>query len=185
MLIPVSKKGLGKFSLDDCLIDVGEFLRRVDSTDLHEINLEGATAWKDQLVLGNRGNLKNQKNHLIITNSDFWKKQHEAPIQIKNMIMPENLSRLGLGLSELCYVKERDILFFTLTSESTANAYDDGVIGDSFIGMIRDATVKLRADEVHLENIVNLTEVDRKFKDQKIEGVCAEKVGDKIILHLL
>lgn len=184
-LIPISKKGLLRTGVEDCIIDIENFMRRMDSAGIEEINVEGVTEWKGNLILGNRGNLLNQNNHLIITDSDFWKKQHHAPIQIKKLIMPGNVSSLALGLSELCYVKELDILFITLSSEATSNAYDDGVIGDGFIAMINGATGKLRSKEIHLENVVNLSDVDVKFKNRKIEGICAEPIKDKIILHLI
>jgi hypothetical protein len=185
LVIPISKKGISKKELKDFIVDIDNFMQRMDAAGIDEINVEGVTEWKGNLILGNRGNLLNKNNHLIITTSDFWKKQHDAPVEIKKLLMPDDTSALVLGLSELCYVKEHDVLFMTFSSEATTNSYDDGVIGDSFLAMINNASAKLKAGELHAENLINLTTVDAIFKNQKIEGICAEVAGNKVILNLI
>ncbi len=51
-----------------------------------------------------------------------------------------------LGISELCYVESKDMILFTFTSEGTNNAYDDGVIGSSYIGWVNNVAAKLKQD---------------------------------------
>jgi hypothetical protein len=182
--IPILEDGRVKIPLDEGTIQTDEFVQRIDSA-VGEINLEGLTTWNEKLIFGNRGNLSNKKNHLIITDADFWQRQKDASIQIKELALPDNLSALPLGLSELCYVSELDILFITFTSEATSNSYDDGKIGDSFLAVLKQATTQLKNPRVQLQDVTNLTEVHPALMSQKIEGICAQRTGNKIILHLV
>jgi hypothetical protein len=78
------------------------------------------------------------------------------------------------------------MLLITLTSEAVDNAYDDGAIGDSYIGWINDASVKLKAHELKIDKIINLADVNTVFKKEKIEGICVESVTtSEVVLHLI
>ena len=90
------------------------------------------------------------------------------------------------GVSELCYVEPEDILFLTLSSEATVNAYDDGAIGDSYIGWARNAAGKVHDAGIALDEMINLPSANEVFKNEKIEGICVEAVnGAEIIAHLV
>jgi hypothetical protein len=162
----------------------GEFVKRLVRNGIFEVNIEGVTAIGNYLVLANRGNNSNQTNHLIITSNYFWENQNEAALHITQ------LSVLGIkefvGVSELCYVKSKDILLFALCSEATANAYDDGIIGDSYIGWINNFFDKIHGHEVTLDGTINLSNIGGEFKSQKIEGICVElDKNEEFIIHLV
>jgi hypothetical protein len=73
-----------------------------------------------------------------------------------------------------------------MSSEATNNAYDDGVIGDSYIGWVNGINQKLQQPDIMLDGLINLSEVSAAFKGEKIEGLCIESAnGDELILHLI
>lgn len=159
------------------------FIDSVKLKGIPEINIEGATLIGDHLILSNRGNITNQENHLIITERDFWTRQNEATISVLRVVMPLNIFA---GVSELCYVASLDLLLVTMSSEATTNAYDDGVIGDSYIGWVKDISRKLQDRDIVLDELVNLSAVDAIFKGEKIEGICTASVdGNELLLHLV
>lgn len=162
-----------------------EFINRVKTKGITAVNIEGAALIGDQLILSNRGNNTNQENHLIITESDFWNRQNETVISVVRVVMPLNTEGFP-GVSELCYIASKDMLLFTLSSEATDNAYDDGVIGDSYIGWVNDIHQKLQQPDIILDGLINLSEVNQSFKGEKIEGVCIASVnGNELVLHLV
>jgi hypothetical protein len=162
-----------------------EFIKRVKTQGIPEINIEGATVIGDHLILSNRGNSANQENHLIITETDFWTRQNEAAISLLRISIPPNIKEFP-GVSELCYVASKNILLFTMSSEATNNAYDDGVIGDSYIGWVNDINQKLQQPDIILDGLINLSDIDTAFKGEKIEGICMESVsGNEMVLHLI
>jgi hypothetical protein len=73
-----------------------------------------------------------------------------------------------------------------MSSEATNNAYDDGVIGDSYIGWVNDINQKLQQPDIILDGLINLSDIDTAFKGEKIEGICMESVsGNEMVLHLI
>lgn len=159
------------------------FIQRLQQ--LPEINIEGATIAGDHLILSNRGNASHPVNQLIITTPDFWQHQQDAPVSIATLDIPFTLPGFA-GVSELCYVEQQDILLLTLSSEATANAYDDGVIGDSYIAWVNNCSQQLHAGTISLNGIVNLSDVDPAFKGEKIEGISLAAVKeDGWYLHLV
>jgi hypothetical protein len=161
------------------------FIQRIKTKGIPEINIEGATIIGDHFILSNRGNNTNKDNHLIITEKDFWTRQHEATISISRVAMPLHVKEFP-GVSELCYITSKNILLCTLSSEATANAYDDGVIGDSYIGWVNDIHQKLQQPDIILDGLINLSEMDTAFKGEKIEGICMESAnGNELLLHLI
>jgi hypothetical protein len=185
ILIPFSDTGLNFKTLKNSVHKTKVFIKRIRSNDVEEINLEGVCLLKGDLVLGNRGNRTSQNNHLIITDQNFWLRQDEAKLLLRKLVIPADHSQVILGLSELCYIEETDTLLITLTSEATSNAYDDGEIGNSFIGWVKNVSKKLQ-DDVLLDGMISLVDVDPAFKNEKIEGICVESVSDsEIILHLI
>ena len=164
------------------LIDYSIFVDRLRKIGIREINIEGATQVGSRLLLVNRGNQTNRKNHLIITTPDFWKDQEHCTIVVHELSTAVAQSDF-LGVSEVHYVKSIDLLLFTFTSESTMNSYDDGIIGESYLGWIRSAS-KNRLDSV--TELRRLSDIHGELKGQKIEGVCADEIGeDYLQLHLV
>ncbi|WP_276374639.1 hypothetical protein [Chryseolinea sp. H1M3-3] len=183
ILMPLESLNLNKPYFRE--YDSGEFIKRVVGNGIDEVNIEGITVIGNHLVLANRGNNSNQKNHLIITGNYFWEKQMEAPLHIRQLLIPPGIKAFA-GVSEVCYLASKDILLFTLCSEATSNAYDDGVIGDSYIGWINNISNKIDDLTVTLDGTVNLSGVSDEFKGQKIEGICVQEMtDDKAIIHLV
>ncbi len=148
--------------------------------------MEGVCAVKELLILGNRGNRSSQNNHLIITEHNFWEHQNDAKLVIQKLLIPATHNNDIVGLSELCYIQAMDMLLITLTSEAIDNAYDDGAIGDSYLGWINEASVKLKDHELKIDGIINLADVNPVFKKEKIEGICSESVtSSEVMLHLI
>ena len=186
ILIPFSNGGLDFKTLQHSLHKTKDFIKRIKANEIEEINLEGVCLLKNDLVLGNRGNRASQNNHLIITDHNFWEQQDDAKLLIRKLEMPDGQSEKILGVSELCYIEEQDPLLITLTSEATENAYDDGAIGNSYIGWIKNAASRLQSDNAVLDGMINLAEIDAIFESEKIEGICVEKVtSNELILHLV
>ena len=137
------------------------------------------------MILANRGNRNDPNNYLIITGEDFWSQQKEAALRIVPIELTGSHSEF-LGISELFYVESKDMILFTFTSEGTNNAYDDGVIGGSYIGWMKNVAAKLKQAKLRLDGMINLSDASNEFKNQKIEGICVERVGDdELLLHLI
>jgi hypothetical protein len=76
----------------------------------------------------------------------------------------------------MCYVQEHDKLLMTFSTEMTANAYDDGTIGDSYFGWIDQITTKMLQPQIKVDGLINLSEHSAVFADTKIEGLCVESL---------
>lgn len=180
MLVPLQQPGahLSKF-------DTGVFTARLERSGIKEVNIEGATLAGEHLVLANRGNNTYRENHLIITGKDYWLHQDNAPLSVLPLTLPADINNF-LGVSELCYDPSSDTLLFTLSSEATANAYDDGAIGDSYIAWVNNISQKLGQPVLSLDALINLPEADAAFKGEKIEGICIEEARpNELLIHLV
>jgi hypothetical protein len=139
-------------------------------------------------VLSNRGNNAHRINHLICTPTEAMNAplhQTKVSLSVIPLKLPVN-SKQFIGVSELCYIESKDILLITLSSEATDNAYDDGVISDSYIGWINNVKGKMHTKELALDEMINLSTVDPAFTQQKIEGICVESVKDnQLNIHLV
>jgi hypothetical protein len=186
ILIPFSENRLDFKTLKNAIHKTKVLAKRITASGIEEINLEGVCILKDDLILGNRGNRSQQSNHIIVTDKNFWQHQDDAKLIIRKLILPETYANAALGLSELCYIEQIDTLMITFTTEATDNAYDDGAIGDSYFGIIKNAAAKLQAAEIVIEKMIKLSDVDTIFSCQKIEGICVESIIDsEIIFHLV
>lgn len=161
-----------------------EFMTRLNDEGM-DLNIEGMTKVAGNLVLANRGNIANPTNSIIVATENFRENQHAAAIKIFNLNIPPDSTDF-IGVSDLHYVESTDVLLFSFSSEETTNSYDDGKIGDSYLGWIWNLSSKIDSSEWKLDGMINLTTVDPEFKNEKIEGLCAESVQDNVyILHLV
>jgi hypothetical protein len=164
-------------------INIGPFVGTVRSR-ISEINFEGVEHVGKYFVLSNRGNASHSFNHFILTPGPFWTEQSIASpnvIQVDLPIQSENV----IGISDLCYDVKSDRLFISFSTELTANAYDDGAIGDSYLGYIEEFSKQLQSDRIKVDCMINLSQVDARFQNQKIEGLCIEHFARKrYIFHL-
>ncbi len=165
-------------------IDLSLFIGRLKTTSMGELNIEGSAVVNDLFILSNRANHSNPQNSLVVTTSGFFKDQQDCQIKTIKLQLPDSLKTLGV--SDMTYVQAQDLLLFTLTSELTTNAYDDGAIGDSYIGWIDRASEKLKETSVAFDKLINLSDSNKEFKGEKIEGILAEEAQqDSLIIHLV
>lgn len=158
------------------------FYNRLKDSGIHDLNIESAAVVEDLMILGNRGNRKNEANHIIITQPDFWNHPENAEIRI----IPIELEDDFAELSGLTYSEKNDTLLFTASKEDRDNSYDDGKIGESYFGVIENAYRKLYRKKVKVNEQVMLSEIYDEFKGHKVESVCiqSDKTG-RLKLHLV
>ena len=159
------------------------FVSRLKKEDgIKEINIEGCASLPNNFLLANRGNKTNPDNLLIVTENNFWENQENATISVCRMLLPDK----DAAVSELNYDERTDTLFFTASIEHTTNAIDDGNIGDSFLGYIKNISQKLNHNTIQIDEFHNLSEVSSKFIGHKIEGMCIEnKSGNSYTINLV
>ena len=141
------------------------------------MNIEGFTDCKDRLLFFNRGNTK-EPNRLMITDRNILKKL--LPDRFKVMrVKAGTLNTIPLGISGACYDEELDVLFLTASAENTDNAYDDGEITGSVLGVVYNAYKKLDEIELIIDEVIEMETIDSAFNKQKIESVCITKSNGK------
>ncbi|KAA2240299.1 hypothetical protein F0L74_29490 [Chitinophaga agrisoli] len=182
VLIPLPVSGSG--FQEPKAFSTAAFTARMLHAGIPEINIEGATAIGDRLLLANRGNHTHTQNYLLITAQDYWARQQHAPLHIISLDLA-GIADGFMGVSGLCYIAAKDLLLITLTMEATTNAYDDGVIGDSYIMWVSDFSGRLSMPSLKPDGWINLPQADDRFKGQKIEGLCMEpSAWPELLLHL-
>lgn len=160
--------------------------RRIDtSSDLFtkgslkgipQLNIEGSAIVNTTIVLANRANLSNHINHLLFIDDS-------KSITLKKFILPQN--KVIAGISGLYYVKEKNMMLFTASEETTASTTQDGAIGESYLGGIENFSVKMNEVELTPDFYYRLSNFDQRLIQQKIESVCVEKIeGNVMTLHL-
>jgi hypothetical protein len=77
----------------------------------------------------------------------------------------------------MAYLEKEDVLLLTFSVEETANAYDDGQTGDSFLALVRNISTKTAEDRLTVDEWMPLTETDACFNKIKIESVAAGEDG--------
>ncbi|HRI20328.1 MAG TPA: hypothetical protein PLA68_05220, partial [Panacibacter sp.] len=147
--------------------------------------IEGAAAIGNEILLSNRGNKNRPDNHLIKTVSDFFTKQEEIISGIAILDINRD-NAAPAGVSALCYSDCNDTLFFTASTELTENAIDDGEIGDSYLGMVQQISLKLEQEIIEPDMMINLSKSNSVFNTEKIESLCIEQHDkERIIFHLV
>lgn len=147
------------------------FYNRLLAAGIRELNIEGIATLPSGLVLASRGNKSYLKNHLIFTSHNFWKNQSEAPISIATIGVTADTS-LFSGVSGLEYSRTSDKLLLTISTENTYNPMDDGAIGKSYLWIVNDISSKTGYSGINPTVILDLENIDARFKKQKIESVC-------------
>jgi hypothetical protein len=171
-----------KNSLPDT-IDNTAFIKQLIETEIDEVNIEGVASTKEAIIFANRANIKNPINHLIFTASSFPDTAASSSAIIRKLILPNN--KTIAGISGLAYDAGNDLLLFTASTEATESTYDDGEIGDSYIGYIKNISTQNK-EEIVPDGFINLSKSDKSFKGEKIESVCIESViGNNYVLHLV
>ncbi len=159
-----------------------EFYTRLRSQGVTEVNIEGATAIKDKLIIGNRANLSTKVNQLIITDVTLFENPGSA-FHIINLQLPASFAHIGI--SGLTYVPSSDLLLFTASEEETFSAAADGAIGNSYVGLIKNVSTKLSSNKIKVEDIIPLNTVSASLKKKKIESIAVEvAANNNYIIHL-
>lgn len=146
-------------------VDLGGFYKTLHQAGIPELNIEAAATVKDRLVFGSRGNLANKQNYLIHTSAGNFPENSSA--QIVPINLPDNA-----GISGMSYLEELDILLITASTENTTTAYDDGEIGESYLGAIYNFSEKLSDTVIKPNEWLGLSELHPEFAVQKIESIC-------------
>lgn len=165
-------------------MDITGFYNRIKD-DLDHVNIESAAVVLGMLVMGNRGNLTSPDNSIIVTDTDFWKHPAEAGWSKIEFDLPDTNGKV-LGLSGMTYSRKNDWLLCTMSTEQTANTYEDGVIGDSYLAIVENASRKVSRKKMHVNELINLSEVSDSFKGYKLESctIISEKTG-RLKMHLV
>lgn len=128
-----------------------------EELSIRELNIEAAIQWEGQLVLFIRGGTFQESALVLVEDKSYEMISIKIPL----------INNVPAGISGATYWREKDILFFCASAESTANAYDDGQIGGSLVGEIKDFSDKLKKKELVINDFVILGEIPQ----QKIESI--------------
>jgi hypothetical protein len=146
-------------------------------------NIEGTTIVKKSLVASNRANLSQNINHLIIAPAKKRLIQKNDRWQLIEISIPQQ--KTIMGISGLEYYSQKDLLFFTASTEATSSANADGEIGDSYLGYFNNFSNNMDSKKIQPSNLINLSK-ELKIGNQKIEGICIERADENhLLLHLV
>ena len=148
----------------------GTYFKRLVNSGISDVNIEGATTAGKLLIMSNRGNLTRPNNQLVFTNTNFWLHQLTAPIDTAVIILPH--TKTFTGISGLAYIEKNDLLLFTASTELTRNSFDDGDIGNSYIGWIKNISSQTGKKKILADGFINLTDANNIFAKEKIESIC-------------
>ena len=145
---------------------------RIDFSDFYDqlrnqfaqLNIEAATMLGSSLALGIRANRSNPDNYIALASPGKLSPEFQRKVLLK--IPVEHT-----GISGMDYDGERDILFITFSSENTSNSYDDGEIGESYLGIIQEAADQIQKNELYISSLIKLSDLGPEFKLQKVESV--------------
>lgn len=142
------------------------------ASNLEKLNIEGFTKVKDRILFGNRRNQPENRNYLITAPLNFVENQAKAEIRV----IPFGAPSPDAGISGITFYQKRDLLFITCSEEFSGSTYHDGEIGQSYLGIISQASEKLDADSITTLNWVPLSVVSQSFNRVKIESVAISEI---------
>ena len=161
-------------------------LKQVETTleapTVQELNIEGAASIGHQLILSNRANTTHKNNSLLLTTIDTT-----AGINKNYMVITLYLPKTKkvTGISGISYLKEKDMLLFTASTENTPNAYTDGEIGGSYVGYVKNISKKLTGSSIKADKLISVSKYLGEKTAQKIESLTVEEItGKKAVIHL-
>jgi hypothetical protein len=147
------------------------FYNRLRSAGIRDLNIEGVTSLPFGIGLVSRGNKSFPRNILVITEDKFWENQGTADFKLIKIGANSDTSFFN-GISGMDYSNRTDQLLLTVSTEDTHNSYDDGAIGKSYLWIINNISAKKELEGINPNTIIDLEEIDPRFKGQKIESVC-------------
>jgi hypothetical protein len=159
-------------------IDLDPFYSRIKKQRIDALNIEGVTSIPAGIILASRGNRSFRQNYLIFTKNEFWNRQDSIEIKICKVGTNADTASFQ-GVSGLEYSKASDQLLLTVSTENTFNSTDDGTIGKSYLWIIDNISGKKNMMAVNPSRIIDLEELDERFKGHKIESVCIISANKK------
>jgi hypothetical protein len=161
----------------------GKFFDSIRSI-VGSLNIEGAACMGRDIVFANRS-ISEVPNKIISTNFKAILKGNADTIHTTALTLHDSIKG-KIGISDIGYVPATKLLLITFSSEETDNPLEDGAIGDSYIGWIADFDGKLSGSQIALDGLINLSMADSRFRGEKIEGICVEKISKgTITAHLV
>ena len=152
-------------------VDLKPFYTRIKKEGIDALNIEGVTAIPGGIVLASRGNRSFPANYLIFTSNEFWNNSYSASIKIIKAGINADTASFS-GISGLEYSKLSDQLLLTVSTENTSSSTQDGAIGKSYLWIINNISAKKNMIAVNPNKIIDLEELDVRFKGHKIESAC-------------
>jgi len=144
---------------------------KLKALGIEETNIEGSTMVGNKILASNRANLSQRNNYLLL-----------IPSKSKGIKKMRGWSKIictlpgingVIGISGLEYIKEKDLLLFTASTEATTSANMDGEIGDSYLGLIYNFSKKTKQKSIVPDELINLSQ-QLQIGHQKLEGLTAE-----------
>ena len=152
-------------------LDLKPFYSRLKTEGIDALNIEGVAAIPAGIVLASRGNKSFAANYLIFTSNNFWNDQDSAAIKIMKAGTNTDTASFA-GISGLEYSIMSDQLLLTVSTENTSGATQDGAIGKSYLWIINNISDKKNMIAVNPNKIIDLAQMDVRFKGHKVESVC-------------
>lgn len=143
--------------------------------EVRDLNIEAAAMLDNNLLLGLRANKTYPDNYIAFADHSGLTFKFKRKILIQSSLQ-------HAGISGMDYDERQDILFLTFSSEDTANAYDDGQIGESYLAFVRNAKQLLEQDKLALTELIKLSDLDPEFAEQKIESVSLSSGQRRLML---
>jgi hypothetical protein len=134
-----------------------------------QLNIEGACNIDDTIILLNRGDA-DHSNQVIIANWNRKQLVMENLMDIHFVELPQ-IEQTNAGFTGCVHVPEMDTMIFCASAEETNNAYDDGKVKGSLIGIVKNFSGQLR--QKHLK--ITASVIPAFFKEKKIESVCVDE----------
>lgn len=142
------------------------------SSKIEKLNIEGFAKIKDQIILGNRRNSPGIHNYFIAVSESFLEDDPLGEVRVIPFVAPTP----DAGISGLSFFAKRDLLFITCSEEFSKSAIADGEIGQSYLGIISQASNKLDVDSISTLNWVPFSVISRVFNNTKIESVAISEI---------
>jgi hypothetical protein len=152
-------------------VDLKPFYTHLKKEGVDALNIEGIAAIPGGFVLSSRGNKSFPENYLIFTSAQFLASQDSVAIK-KIKVGTNSDTATFAGVSGLEYAKLSDQLLLTVSTENTYNTTEDGTIGKSYLWIINNISSKKNMIAVNPGKIIDLEQMDQRFKGHKVESVC-------------
>jgi len=156
-----------------------EHIRRMEVMDGYELDIEGLAMYGELLYLFNRG-----RNIIFcFPYTDFisyCKAESDFPIPKVSIYSLPKINGLQAGFSGATIYGQKPYLIFTASVEDAPNAYDDGPILGSFIGLIEINNGNL-SDEIIIKKIPN-PGFPLKIESVIVDEILSETVAELVLV---